>query len=147
MKRAEMMVRTLAGAVLLSWCLIAPAQAQDASMMVGNWFGQDTVQKPGYLKQWITRFAADGGYVTEFQTYDHCALIDRSRYEGRWTLEGNIRVMQLANYNGQPQKSITRYEVSELTPELQTYREVTSALAFVSKRVDDHFQFPGCVAQ
>lgn len=123
--------------------------AQDASL-VGRWFGQDTLQKPGYLTQWIGRYNADGSFVINYRSFLQCALMTRTQQEGRWSLDGSMQTNQIERADSRPSSGVGRYEMLEVTPDIRRYRSLRTQLTYEAKRVDETFQLPvpsSCAAQ
>jgi len=128
--------------------MIAPlsARAQTVPEMAGTWFGQDTIQKPGMLTQWILTQAPDGSYKTRFQSYQDCKLMARSFDEGKASFEGKVLSAAQTYYNGMPSTIVHRYEMIEFGADKQRYRSVRTGNEYEQRRVDAGFEFPGCSA-
>lgn len=120
------------------------AHAQDASVMVGTWYGSDTVQKPGMMTQWVSEIRADGRYSISFRSFQDCKLMTRSEEEGRWSLDGKTQVFAQEIRNGSPSDYVQKYDVIELTPAIQRYRSIRTGNEYTSSRVAEGFQLPDC---
>ncbi|MFD2262753.1 hypothetical protein ACFSM5_07620 [Lacibacterium aquatile] len=120
------------------------ALAQDASGLVGRWYGVDEKQQAGERIRWIAQFNQDGSYKINFESLRDCKLFSRSLHEGHWSLEGNIQVLKLDYYNGQANGSSTRFELLELTENQQRYRSLRYNVEYSSRRVDADFLMPDC---
>lgn len=140
-------MRLVRSFVLLA-AMIAPLSvgAQTMGEMVGTWFGQDTIQKPGMLTQWILTIAPDGSFKTRFQSYQDCKLMTRSFDEGQMTIEGKMRTNARAYFNGMATTTVQQYEMIDATADKQRYRSVRTGNEYEQRRVDAGFEFPGCSA-
>lgn len=126
--------------------MIAPlsARAQSVPEMAGTWFGQDTIQKPGMMTQWILTLAPDGSYKTRFQSYQDCKLMTRSFDEGNMSFEGKVQVAAQTYYNGSASTMVHRYEMIEFSGDKNRYRSLRTGNEYEQRRVVADFQFPGC---
>ncbi len=95
-----MMMRIALGLAVLLAMPSAQAQTTMRDRMVGIWFGSG---QPGDQSQmYIDHFNADGSFRNQHRQCAQGKIADESREAGRWRMEGNTLVIDIATVNGQP---------------------------------------------
>jgi hypothetical protein len=127
------------GLVLALALLVSPANA--ASFMVGAWFGHGQPDDKGAM--YIDRMRPDGSWRGEYRTCIKGKASDQVQ-EGRWSLAGDIVLLQVETVNGQFAPRTDYYKMLAHDAKSQKYVSDSWHFTYTPQRVADNFQMPSC---
>ena len=131
--------------LLLAALLIAqPALGQGASLTqrwAGIWFGSG---QPGDRSQmYIDTFNTDGSFRAQHRACLQGKSFDQSQ-TGRWRVEGNILIVDIATVDGFPEPRTDRYRINAADGKIQDYTYLENNFGYRARKVDGKFQMPPC---
>lgn len=128
-------------ALLATQPVLAQAQAPLRDRMVGIWFGSG---QPGDRSQmYIDHFNADGSFNNQHRWCRMGKAFDTAE-SGRWRMEGNILVIDIALTGGRAEPRRDRYRVHAVDAKTQDYTLIENSFNYKARKVDGKFQMPPC---
>jgi hypothetical protein len=130
--------------VVMALLLALPALGQGASMQqrwAGSWFG--TGQPDDRSEMFIDTFNADGSFRNQHRWCRQGKATDLTE-SGRWRIEGNTLVIDIATVNGQPDVRSDRYRVNSNDGKVQDYTYLKNNFNYKARKVAGNFPMPPC---
>jgi len=121
--------------------VLAQKQAPLRERMVGIWFGSGQPGDPSQM--YIDHFNADGAFHNEHRWCRFGKANDTAE-SGRWRMEGNILVIDIAVTGGRQEARTDRYRVNAVDGKVQDYTLLSNNFNYKARKVDSRFEMPPC---
>jgi len=130
-------------ALLPVLALLATLPASAAAYpMAGAWFG--TGQPEDRSEMYIDTFGADGSFHNQHRWCRQGKINREMRQTGRWRVEGNILIVDIATNDGGLAPRTDRYRLISVDDKNQNYVYLENNFAYHAHKVDAKFQMPPC---
>jgi len=122
--------------------LAAPPACAATYPMAGAWFG--TGQPDDKSEMYIDTFSADGGFHNQHRWCRQGKIALEMRQTGRWRVEGDILIIDIATNDGGPAPRTDRYRLLSVDGKNQNYVYLETNFAYHAHKVAADFQMPPC---